>query len=444
MNRILFMLALVFFTATAFTSLTKTTDTQTDPTVFKLMQVTSLWDLLKDGYEPDRDRDGTWLTEGMRSKYALAKKYAALTMLETAFGKKVFLSGPHNGEMDYLSDTEFGHYNPDFIADFRWAWETAIQNPAFKEVLKKVYYEDFQGMATTYFDAYHFINQNPQFLKGLQDKYESSLNSGGGVYIRRFTDDFANLQTYYNSSEASTAPAFWLRRSLDGTALQLLELQVMMMQTFELDFTAIVSEEEKEAYEALIQKTLPTLNPAIPNQDYPDVTNDDVRTNTGDLGTLIDDRDDQMYHWVELKDGKKWMAQNLNYSFAGSTDEDCSFCQTYGRLYTWELAQKACPSGWRLPTETDWDNLIEAYGDKYKAYDALAEDGPSGFSALLGGQRDVNGNFDQRGSEGYYWGSSANNDNKTWEYTFFSYDGAKINKYEANKENAYSCRCLWE
>ena len=250
-----------------------------------------------------------------------------------------------------------------------------------------------------------------------------------------------NLNVY----EADTAPSFWLRRSIDGTGSQLYDLQIMMTQTFELDFTAIVSEEEKEEYEVLIQETLATLNPEILNHEYPNVTDDNVKTNTGDLGTLIDDRDNRIYHWVELKDGKKWMAQNVNYSFTGSTDEDCSYCQTYGRLYTWELAQKACPSGWRLPTATDWDNLIEAYGDKYKAYDALAEDGLSGFSALLGGQRDAYGGFDRRGSEGYYWGSSANNSSdEVWEYTFFSYDGAKINKYEADKERANSCRCLWE
>ena len=170
MNRILFMLALVFFTATAFTSL-KTTNTQTDPAVFKLMEITSLWHLLKDGYEPNRDRDGTWLEVGVRSKYAMAKKYAAIDLLETAFGKKVFISGPHENDIDFTSDTSFGHYNPDFIAHFQEVWEMASSNPQFKEILKSVYYEHFNDIATTYFYAYHFVNQNPQFLKALQDKF---------------------------------------------------------------------------------------------------------------------------------------------------------------------------------------------------------------------------------------------------------------------------------
>ncbi|MCQ2062123.1 MAG: hypothetical protein MJY99_02150 [Fibrobacter sp.] len=55
-----------------------------------------------------------------------------------------------------------------------------------------------------------------------------------------------------------------------------------------------------------------------------------------------------------------WMADNLNYatssgSMCGGSNKDCS---TYGRLYNWSAANSACPSGWHLPTTTEWNNLI--------------------------------------------------------------------------------------
>lgn len=109
-------------------------------------------------------------------------------------------------------------------------------------------------------------------------------------------------------------------------------------------------------------------------------------------GSLYDSRDGKSYKTIQLG-GKTWMAQNLNY--ADSTqylgllgrswcyDNKQSNCDKYGRLYTWSAAMDSvgtfsingkgcgytkslnctssskirgiCPSGWRLPTEKDFD-----------------------------------------------------------------------------------------
>lgn len=42
-------------------------------------------------------------------------------------------------------------------------------------------------------------------------------------------------------------------------------------------------------------------------------------------------------------------------------------CKKYGRLYTWNAAMKACPTGWRVPDSRDWIGLfIEAGWDGEK------------------------------------------------------------------------------
>ena len=55
-----------------------------------------------------------------------------------------------------------------------------------------------------------------------------------------------------------------------------------------------------------------------------------------------------------------WFAENLDYEMDGSWcyDNDPEKCKLAGRLYTWDAATKACPEGWRLPSEEDWNMLM--------------------------------------------------------------------------------------
>lgn len=56
--------------------------------------------------------------------------------------------------------------------------------------------------------------------------------------------------------------------------------------------------------------------------------------------------------------GLTWMAQNLYETPAGLPYEGCEVMNSiYGRYYTYEEAVTACPAGWRLPTQAEWDAL---------------------------------------------------------------------------------------
>jgi uncharacterized protein (TIGR02145 family) len=86
------------------------------------------------------------------------------------------------------------------------------------------------------------------------------------------------------------------------------------------------------------------------------------------------------------------------------SDKKEANCQKYGRLYGWDAAMKACPAGWRLPTNNDWNALInfaggeKAAGKKLKSKAGWNNNGNGtddfGFSALPGGNYQAGENRD--------------------------------------------------
>ena len=171
--------------------------------------------------------------------------------------------------------------------------------------------------------------------------------------------------------------------------------------------------------------------------------------------TFTDPRDGQSYRTVELN-GLRWMAQNLNYDVGEGCwfyDSDPKNGEKYGRLYTWEAAKKACPPGWRLPTDEEWKALAMEFGGYYdwpsgkdigdpkKSYNALLEGGSTGFFALLGGYRSTSGSFGYLGDGGYYWSASENGSDYAWIYGFNRFDG-RLLRDDYDKAAGLACRCV--
>ena len=110
---------------------------------------------------------------------------------------------------------------------------------------------------------------------------------------------------------------------------------------------------------------------------------------------FTDVRDGKVYKTVKIGN-QTWMAENLNYVTANSWEFDNSSTNgdVYGRLYTWEAALTACPSGWHLPSDAEWTILTDDLGgesvanEKMKSTSRWDYNGngtnSSGFNALPG------------------------------------------------------------
>jgi uncharacterized protein (TIGR02145 family) len=156
-----------------------------------------------------------------------------------------------------------------------------------------------------------------------------------------------------------------------------------------------------------------------------------------------------------MADGKAWTTANLNVNTPSSYcyDEAGRNCRRYGRLYTWESAQRACKSlgdGWRLPTDDEWLQLAKLYGglgddsaDKGKAaYTALVRGGRSGFDAVLGGIRERDGKYSRLEAHGVYWTASENNPKAAPFYNFGKGSTALYRGTAGDKQRAISARCV--
>jgi len=172
--------------------------------------------------------------------------------------------------------------------------------------------------------------------------------------------------------------------------------------------------------------------------------------------TFTDKRDGKQYEIVKIGN-QTWMAENLGYNASGSKcyDNNESNCKKYGRLYDWATAKKACPAGWHLPSNGEWDILVNFVGGEKiagkklkatKGWNYDDENGKTGngtdefgFSALPGGGGSFDGSFGDVGY-GIWWSASEHNSNYAHR-RIMGYGEAAIYYYH-NKDYMFSVRCV--
>ena len=216
----------------------------------------------------------------------------------------------------------------------------------------------------------------------------------------------------------------------------------------------------------------------------------DASVYDADKNTLKDLRDGQVYKTTTIDIPSKnysevWMAENLNFETENSWcyGDNPANCAKYGRLYTWAAAvgraedecgidhacnlgegdiRGACPKGWHLPSQSEWEALIVAVdgsiteytssntaGTKLKSatgwtsYSGITNEDAFGFSALPAGTRYYPiGNYGYKGYGTYFWSSTEETISYDAYVMGLDYRNDYAGKYVNDKVYGHSVRCL--
>ena len=208
-------------------------------------------------------------------------------------------------------------------------------------------------------------------------------------------------------------------------------------------------------------------------------------------GKFIDSRDNREYKWVTIGT-QTWMAENLAYLPSvnppgeGSDSVSCyyvyrffdtdvekakstSLYKAYGVFYNWPAVlngadsshtvpsgiQGICPDDWHLPSDEEWEILIQYLGGQYmagekmksvKGWDSYGDasgngSNTSGFNALPAGSRNNDGMFYTAGFDALFWSSTGFGDYCAWNRDLgYSHNG--VYRYYYNRQYGFSVRCV--
>lgn len=209
------------------------------------------------------------------------------------------------------------------------------------------------------------------------------------------------------------------------------------------------------------------------------VSREPFLTHSEEGGIFTDSRDHKSYKMITI-DSQTWMAENLSYiPYINNTQEggiwvydyaDTSISsarlsqnfKSYGCLYNWETAENACPSGWHLPSITEWDQLINFvkknghYEDAGLALKSINGWMPGiggkgtddyGFDALPGGIRESSGSFHYIKGRTRFWVSTkrqslyAGDTNYAIAYNI-DHTTTIVAEYSQSMDNGLSVRCI--
>jgi uncharacterized protein (TIGR02145 family) len=175
--------------------------------------------------------------------------------------------------------------------------------------------------------------------------------------------------------------------------------------------------------------------------------------------TFLDTRDNKVYNTVQIG-SQCWMKQNLNYATGNSAcyGGNPINCDNYGRLYDYNTASSACPTGWHLPSDNEWCILttfvdptvgcltpgisgtdaggkMKETGTTYWAPPNTGATNSSGFSA-----RGAGSSFSTLLTRACFWSTTDYTGGK-WSREIF-YNDARIWRTVYGTSNQLSVRCI--
>jgi uncharacterized protein (TIGR02145 family) len=195
------------------------------------------------------------------------------------------------------------------------------------------------------------------------------------------------------------------------------------------------------------------------------------------MNATVDDIEGNTYYTVIIG-SQEWMADNLATSTLNDgspipevkiestwtatftsaycwPDNDIIYKDPFGALYNWYVVNTSflCPTGWHVPSDTEWSTLTTYLGGEAIAGGKLKESGiahwPSlnteatnetGFTGLPGGYRLSTGVF-SGGGYGFHWSSTNNGADDGW-FRRLEPNSELVFRNDYNKRGGFTVRCV--
>ena len=190
--------------------------------------------------------------------------------------------------------------------------------------------------------------------------------------------------------------------------------------------------------------------------------------------------DGYTYSSIVLGNGQEWIAENLRTVVYANGDpipnvpdniqwqnltsgawvhynNDNQYEVPYGKLYNWYTVadpRNVCPTGWHVPTDSEWTILTDYLGGETIAGVKMKRTGTqywtspnqyannqSGFSGLPGGFRYFDGNFNGIHGNGDWWSSTEYNLTQAKARSLYYFHG-NVETLYSRKIDGASVRCL--
>ena len=211
---------------------------------------------------------------------------------------------------------------------------------------------------------------------------------------------------------------------------------------------------------------------------------DNTQNPTSGYGPNISDVEANLYKTVKIGT-QVWMAENLktskysdgttipniidNSQWQNNTTGAWSYYNNdgvnnakYGKLYNWYAVSKStngnkniCPSGWHVPTDAEWRDIIDYLGGPRVAGSVMKDFGTNNwvnsndatneslYTGLPGGYRYLDGSFNTIGKYGNWWSSTESNLVGAW-YFYLYNANSNANMNADHKNYGFSVRCLMD
>ncbi len=159
-------------------------------------------------------------------------------------GVSPFISGPHSdGRLVLDHKSEFGHYNPAFV---RWAVDNLVpgaKDDAFRNQTQALYDQKVRPLARTFMVVWRDIKLRPGPFQREIKKLRDALAAGSvdrwwydGYYDYLDTDTAGRSDFSANGNVVKTCVAFWMRRTIEGTAEEFVRGLEKLMKAYDPTF----------------------------------------------------------------------------------------------------------------------------------------------------------------------------------------------------------------